>query len=147
MKFLSAILDFIDPKTPTDLGVLAAGTCVLPELRKIHKAPKQDKAPDAYVENQATNTWGFHTATAINQNDGAVPELTGYDVTLLKERGYWGKGKTVAARNASCKRMWHNGETERATATSLGVSESWVEKRFGTFATALSQELAENGAI
>ena len=141
MALFDAIRQMFFPETPT-LSQLAHGLCALPMPRERIKAPVKKKAADMYVIDQDRNQYGFHTATAINQNEGSGPDLTGYDIELLKERTYWG-GKKVAAKNEQAKAYWHTGKTEREAAAMLGVSDSWVEKRFGTFSTALLQEKGE----
>lgn len=130
---------FTTPTAPT-LSELATGLCVLPVPKQVVKIPKVEKQPDAYIEREETNTWGFRSATASHQQEGSVPELTAFDVELLTERGYWG-GKKVIGQNAKAKEMWHGGKTELEAAKALGLSESWVEKRYGTFGEALKQEL------
>lgn len=141
MNLISAIKSAFAPPDPPSLLSLASGLCALPAPLVVARAPKQKEAHDAFLEREETNTWGFHSATAQRQNEGSAPELTGYDIRLLKERGYWGF-KTVQAKNAKAKAMWHNGKTEKECAASIGVGESWVEKRYGTFSTALSEEKA-----
>lgn len=135
---------FTQTPAPT-LQELAAGTCALPAPKAAVKAPKAEKQADAYLEDKDANRWAFNIATASFQTEGSIPELTSFDVDLLIDRGYWG-GKKVQAQNQKCKKMWHNGETPTATAAALGLSESWVDKRYGTFAAALSDEKSRSVA-
>jgi hypothetical protein len=142
MNIATAIKSFFQPKEYT-LAELATGLCVLPMPRQKPEQIKKQKAADLYVIDRDRNEFGFHFASASRQNEGSIAELTAYDVRLLKARGYWGKGADVQAKNAGCKLAWHNGRTEGECAVSLGVSESWVEKRYGTFATALLEEIGD----
>jgi hypothetical protein len=145
MSLLSDIKSVFSPSKPPTIGQLAHGLCVLPAPKARHQAPKTEAAPDMYTINEVTQTYGFHSATAQRQNNGGIPELTGFDVTLLRERDLWGgpKNKAMHSKNAACKKCWHGGETEKEAGVILGKSESWVEKRYGTFSTALSQEISE----
>lgn len=139
------IINILNPPKPT-LSELANGLCVLPAPRKRHEAPKQEAAPDLYVIDEAKAEFGFHSATAQRQANGGVPELTSHDITLLMERGYWGapKNKDLHSKNATCKKCWHGGKTDKEAAVITGRDESWVQKRYGTFATALLQETSES---
>lgn len=143
MSFLSAILDYINPPVTTDVRVLSTGMCVLPAPKQRQAAPPKPPPADLYVIDEYRNEFGFHTATAINQNKGSIPGLTGYDIDLLKERTLWGK-KGVVAKNEQCKAHWHSGKTVKESATMLSLSPSWVEKRFAAFGTALSQEAGDS---
>jgi len=136
MTWLSNILN---PPKPT-ISELATGLCVLPVPKKRFEAPKQEAAPDMYVIDEAKAEFGFHSATAQRQANGGCPELTSHDITLLRERDLWGKNKTLNAQNATAKKCWHSGKSEKEAGVILGKSESWVEKRYGTFSTALLQE-------
>jgi hypothetical protein len=142
---LNLLRSLFTPSPAPTFQELAAGTCVLPAPKAAVKVPSIPETPDVYVINKDTATFGFNKATATFQADGAVPELTEFDVDLLMERGYWGQ-KKVVSQNQKCKRMWHSGETSKAASIALGLSESWVDKRFGTFAAALSDEKAKSGA-
>lgn len=73
--------------------------------------------------------------------------MTDFDISLLMERDLWGapKNKDMHGKNAQCKKCWHIGETEKEAGVIVGRSESWVEKRYGSFSTALLNELAETG--
>lgn len=146
MSFFSSIKSVFSQSEPPSLAQLASGLCALPAPKKRYEAPKQEEAPDMYTINEATQTFGFHSATAQKQSNGGIPELTGYDVTLLRERDLWGglKNKLMHGKNATCKKCWHNGDTEKEAGVILGKSESWVEKRYGTFSTALLLETAES---
>lgn len=138
---IRAILDlFIIRDKP--LSELAIGLCVLPLPVVREKAQKRSVA-DVYVIDDVTKTFGFNIATAQRQQPGGTPEITAWDKSLLKERGYWGQSSAVKAQNIKCKAMWHTGRTEAEAAASLGLGQSWVEKRYGTFATALLQEQKE----
>ena len=132
---------FATPKAPT-LSELAEGTCALPAPKVMVKVPNAEKLPDAYLERKETNTWAFNSSKAIQHNEGSVPELTVFDVTLLEEQGFWGKSKQVRIQNEKCKLHWHNGDAAPAVALKLGLSESWVNKRFWIFGAALSAEKA-----
>ncbi len=139
MTIISAIFAALSPQKPKGLQALARGLCVLPAPIVVEKRPKAAIVADAFLEREETNTWGFRSATAQRQNDGSVPGLTHHDIALLKERGYWG-GRPVQTKNAKAKALWHSGKSEKECAVSLGVGESWVEKRYGTFSTALTIE-------
>jgi len=146
MTWIAAIKTLISPSEPLTIGQLASGLCVLPMPKQRHAAPKQEVAADLFVIDEDRHEFGFNFATAQKQNNGGIAALTGYDVQLLKERDYWGgaKNKAMHSKNAMCKRLWHSGDTEREAAVKLGKSESWVEKRYGTFATALLMESGES---
>lgn len=145
MSLFSDIKAALSPREPQTISQLASGLMVLPLPKQRYQAPKQEPAPDMYTIDDVTQTYGFHSATAIRQNNGGVPELTGYDVELLMERNLWGTGKNKAlhGKNATCKKCWHGGKTEKEAGVILGFSESWVEKRYGTFSSALLIESAE----
>ncbi len=145
LTMLNLLRSLFTPSPAPTFQELAAGTCVLPAPKAAVKVPKAEKQADAYLEDKDANRWAFNIATASFQTEGSIPELTSFDVELLIDRGYWG-GKKVQAQNQKAKKMWHNGETPTATAAALGLSESWVDKRFGTFAAALSDEKAKSGA-
>ncbi len=127
------------PRQAPTFQELAAGTCALPTPKVAVKVPKAPETPDVYIINKDTATFGFNKTTASFQADGAVPELTEYDVELLIERGYWGKDK-VQSQNIKCKKMWVSGDEQKEAGIALGLSPSWVEKRYGTFAAALQIE-------
>ena len=146
MNFLRTIKSLLNPPKPS-LQQLASGLCAVPLPIQRQQAPKAAKAQDSYIENKETNTFGFNFATAAKQSEGSVPNITDFDLQLLKEREYWGKTKSVQAKNVKCKKLWSEGKGERDAAVALGMSESWVEKRFGTFYTALQQETAETISI
>lgn len=128
------------PEKPQTIAELASGLCVLPTPRQPITTPKRAKPQDIFVINEERNEFGFHQASATRQTEGSQGELTGYDIRLLKERGYWGKGRAINDKNAACKQCWHTGKTEKEAATQLKVSVSWIEKRYGSFTTALSEE-------
>lgn len=142
MSIISDIKAVFSPSEALSIGQLASGLCVLPMPKQRPVAPKSEAPTDLFVIDEDRNEFGFNFATAQKQNNGGIPTLTGYDVQLLKERDYWGKNKALQSKNAMCKRLWHSGDTEKEAGVKLGKSESWVEKRYGSFATAL---LMENG--
>ena len=96
----------------------AQGLSVLPmRVVKVKHKP-QGKASDMYeIEVQknrdgkaVSGTFGFHTATAMRQNEGSVPELTGWDIDALKrgEKPLVGdqrsvRGRTTNTNNAKAK--------------------------------------------
>jgi hypothetical protein len=143
MGIWTDILNAFNSEPPT-LAELASGQCVLPQPVQKAKAVKAPPKSDSYIENKDTNTFGFNRTTATAQSDGAVSHLTGYDKDVLKDRGYWSITKSVTARNAEAKKHWYAGKTRKEAARLVGVSESWIEKRFGSFTTALSMEQTEN---
>jgi len=142
MSLFATIKSIIFPQNDLSLSALSSGLCVLPVRRELPKAPSK-KPVDIFVIDRDRNEYGFHQATATRQTDGSKPELTGYDIRLLKERGYWGLGRMVQEKNAKAKSAWHYGKSEKESAVALGVSLSWVEKRFGTFGSALAEEQNE----
>ena len=127
---------FTPPKAPT-LAELAQGTCALPAPKVRVKVPKAEKLPDAFIEREETNTWGFRQASAQPSNEGSVASITDQDVTALIDRGLWG-GREVQDVNIRCKVLWHEGKTVDEASKILKRSESWTEKRFGAFGSALS---------
>jgi hypothetical protein len=142
MGFFEDIKRAFIPAHAIPLAELSKGMCVLPiPIIKVKSTPKPPPA-DMYVIDEDRNEFGFHTATAVNQNSGSVPHLTGYDTSMLKERQLWG-GKGVVVKNEQCKAHWHIGKTVKESAAMLALSASWVEKRYGTFSAALLQETAE----
>lgn len=147
MNPLYFIKQLFSQPAPQSIQQLASGLVAVPMPVQRVKQAKAAKPADSYIENEETRTFGFNYATAQKQYEGSCPDITAYDIALLRERDYWGQKKTVQNKNVKCKRMWSEGKTEKETAAALGVSESWVEKRFGTFYTALSQERGESIAI
>ena len=145
MSILSEIRQAFAPRDALTIEQLASGLCALPLPKQRYQAPKQEAPQDMYTINEATKTYGFHSATAQRQSNGGCPELTTHDISLLMERDLWGasKNKAMHGKNARCKKCWHTGETEKEAGVILGKSESWVEKRYGTFSTALLLEMAE----
>ncbi len=142
MSIIEAIRAAFTPAETPTMQDLAKGLCVLPMPKK-YEHRKQEKQTDMYVIDEQRNEFGFHTATATRQVSGSQPGLTGEDVELLIERDYWGVGTgqktaTLRAKNAQCKRLWHEGNTDKEIAAATGMSVSWVEKRTGTFSFALS---------
>lgn len=134
---ISFLADLFPQFSPT---IVPAGVCVLPapqESRKRPDAPKV-KREGVFTINEETRTFGFRDEKEAAR-EGAVSTLTGYDLSVLRQRSLWG-GKKVQSQNATAKVAWHNGETVGECARSLGLSESWVEKRFAAFSAALSDE-------
>lgn len=142
-RFFRIFTEVFAPKKPQTLAELASGLCVLPKPRQPIEKPIRKKSQDIFVIDEERNEFGFHQATSTRQTEGSQSDLTGYDIRLLKERGYWGmsaKGRATNDKNAACKQCWHTGKTEKEAATQLKVSVSWIEKRYGSFTTALSEE-------
>lgn len=110
---------------------------------KVAPTPTAPKESGVYVEDEERRVYGFRMDKESDRK-GAAPHLTGYDVRTLKERGLYG-GKQVQAQNITCKRMWHGGESVSGAAAQMRLSESWVEKRFACFSTALSEEIPDRG--
>lgn len=125
---------FAAPQAPT-LAELAQGTCALPAPKVMVKVPKAEKVPDAFIEREETNTWGFRDVSGGMKRQNSVPELTESDVNALIERECWG-GKAVQDLNIKCKELWFDGKTMPDVAKLLKRSPSWVEKRFGAFSAA-----------
>ena len=130
--------------------------CLLPAPKQRQQAPKQPKQTDGYWINEETRTMGFRTATAINQNDGAVPHLTDWDIEELKGRTpcLWGKEKTATGKrnasgiktnidNARAKEAWYKGGNAAEIAKAVGLGDSWAQKRHGAFVAALRREVEE----
>ena len=93
---------------------------------------------------------GFRTATAINQNEGAVPDLTAYDIDELKGKTptLWGsentkRGRVTNSNNLKAKAAWYAGGNAPAIAKAVNQSDSWAEKRHAAFEAALKRENAE----
>ena len=135
MTLWQAIRQIYSPVPLQGLSVLPSPT---PKPAPV-KAPKKESS--LYVIDETRSEFGFRMDKESDRA-GAVRHLTGHDRQLLEQRGYWG-GKGVQAQNATAKRMWHDGASEEETAQALGLGVSWVQKRFGTFATALSIEKGE----
>lgn len=116
--------------------------CVLPDpVAAKPKAPAAQKPPSVFVVNEETKTFGFRDDKEAAR-DGAVPHLTEHDRAALEERGIWG-GKKVVKQNATAKTAWHDGKTVGQCAAAMGLSESWVEKRYAAFGAALLDERGE----
>lgn len=116
--------------------------CLLPPPKERQKAPSQPKAADIYEIDKGKNEFGFHFATAQIQNDGARPELTEWDFEELKARELWGNEKTARGHknkrgiktnqdNARAKSAWYTGGNAAEIAKSVGLGDSWAEKRHG----------------
>jgi hypothetical protein len=111
-----------------------------PAARPRAEAPKKP-ARSIYVIDEDRNEFGFHLEKA-GSREGAVSHLTEYDKALLVARQMWG-GKEVVNRNIRAKALWYTGESIEKAMALIGVKRSWVEHRYGTFSTALSQEVGE----
>ena len=136
---LNALLSIFAPTAPVTRGV-----CVLPAPPAPRpKAMPAPKVSGVFVENAETRTFGFRHERETDRA-GAVPGLTGYDREILSNRGLWG-GRAVIEQNRAAKVAWHNGETVAQCAAVLRKSDSWVEKRFAAFGSALLAEAGERG--
>lgn len=125
--------------------------CVLP--MPAPKLPKAEKPKNvstvidtAVVYNKdgkpVSGLFDFHTQSKEADRQGAVRYCTAYDKQELQNRGLWGF-KKVQTQNEKAKTLWFSGETVAAAAKSMGLSESWTEKRYAAFGTALSIERGE----
>ena len=148
MNFLTRIFQSFTQTAPV-IG------CVLPPMVVRAKAVKQPEQRDLYEidvqknekENAVSGVFGFNTAKAIIQNDGAVPDLTAFDIDELKSRRptLWGlerttKGRETNANNLKAKGVWSRGGSAKEMATATRNSESWAEKRRAAFEAALKEE-------
>lgn len=123
---------------------LADFPCVLPPPLPARR-PKPVEVPkpsDMYLIDQATNSYGFHQATAVQQRRGAVETLTQTDIAQLVLRGVWSedtakKAKVSRANTAALKAHWAKGAMPAQIESLMGLSESWAEKRFAAFEAAL----------
>ena len=129
--------------------------CQLPPQKQRVQAQKQAKQTDGYWIDESTRTMGFRTATAINQQDGAVEHLTGWDIDELKSRELWGNELTARGHknkrgiktnldNARAKQAWYTGGNAAEIAKAVALGDSWAEKRHGAFEAALRQEMEES---
>jgi len=143
MSLIFDIYNTLKPQPTPPLAQLAYGLCALPMPGVRIEPVKKKKAADMYVIDEATQTFGFHQATATRQNEGSEAGLTGRDIQILKERGYYGKTRDVVVKNERCKAFWHEGKTDAEAGVLLGIGASWVEKRYGTFSTALLTETGQ----
>ena len=117
--------------------------CVLPMPKPKPVPVQKPKAHTSIYEiDPERNHFGFHIDKEAGR-EGAVKWLTAYDRQTLDERDLWG-GKKVQAQNATAKRLWHDGESTAEAARQMRLSESWVEKRFAAFSSALSEEKGAN---
>lgn len=154
---LSALKAAFAEPTPFEIKP-AQGLSVLPMRVVRVKHKPQGKASDMYeIEVQknrdgkaVSGTFGFHTATAMRQNEGSVPDLTGWDIDALKrgEKPLVGdqrsvRGRTTNTNNAKAKALWHEGADAAQIAKALNLSPSWAEKRHSAFEYALKQERGE----
>lgn len=137
MRLFDAILETVKP-------AMVKPVCILPiQAAKPEPVKKPKPIPSIYDIDQERREYGFHIEKMADR-EGAVKYLTGYDRRTLEQRDLWG-GKGVQAQNAKAKALWHGGETAGEAARQMGLSESWVEKRFASFSTALSEEVADTG--
>jgi len=129
--------------------------CLHTPPKQRQQATKQSKQTDGYWIDENTRTMGFRTATAINQQDGAVEHLTEWDIEELKARELWGNELTARGHknkrgskknlyNARAKQAWYTGGTADEIAKAVGLGDSWSEKRHGAFEAALRQEIGES---
>jgi len=129
--------------------------CLLPPPKVREKAPKPAPQGDGYWIDEQTRTMGFRTATAINQQDGAVEHLTDFDIEELKARELWGAERTARGHknkrgiktnidNAKAKRAWYTGGNASEISKAVGLGDSWAEKRHGAFEAALRLEMQES---
>jgi hypothetical protein len=134
MNFLLDIWTIIrtDPKE-------VRGVCYLPAPppRKA-KRKEPERVASIYDIDKDRKFFGFHMDDPANR-EGATKWCTEYDIEALKDRQIWG-GKKVVSQNETCKSLWYAGESVADTARTMGLSGSWVEKRFGAFSAALSEE-------
>ena len=137
-------LEIFTPPTPV-IG------CLLPPPKVRQQVPKQEKQGDGYWIDEQTRTMGFRTATAINQQVGAVQHLTDFDIEELKARELWGNERTARGHknkrgiktnldNQKAKAAWYTGGNAAEIAKAVGLGDSWAEKRHGAFEAALRQE-------
>lgn len=124
--------------------------CVLPmPAQRIPKAPKRPVSTviDTDVQyNSAgkpvSGVFDFYVQSKEAERHGAVRYCTEYDKQVLRDRGLWGF-KKVQAQNEKAKALWFSGDTVAEAADALGLSGSWMEKRYAAFSTALSMERGE----
>ena len=142
---IRAIYRAINPPIP-GLSEAAKGLCVLPPPVRLAKVKEALPPPDIYVINEVTKSFGFHSATARNQFEGSVPEITNYDKQALIDRGQWPKKKQAQDVRSRMKRLWHDGATVSEIRAATSQSESLVEKIIAAFPAALEMEKQENSA-
>lgn len=141
------IFSFLTPSAPV-IG------CRLPPPTIRQAAPKRAKQTDIFAIDEQRAEFGFRVATAINQQEGAVSDLTGWDIEELKARGLWGSEKTLRGRtnkrgaktnhdNLKAKAAWRGGGNAASIAKGVGLGDSWAEKRHAAFEAALSNERGE----
>lgn len=118
------------------------GICYLPP-KPAPKAyvPPPPPTPSIYEIDKDRQFFGFHMKEAASR-EGAVKHCTQYDKDALRTRLLWG-GKKVVSQNEACKALWYAGESVADACKTIGLSDSWVEKRFAAFGAALSLELRE----
>jgi len=145
MSLIFDIYNAIKPQPTPPLSQLAYGLCALPMPPQRVETVKTKPPVDMYVIDKNKEEYGFNRATALMQSEGSVGHLTSYDMDALRQSGYWTKGVTKTGRAANsqtetCKAHWHGGKTVKESVAMLGKSDSWVEKRYGNFSSALSLE-------
>lgn len=124
--------------------------CVLPTPAPKVKRQPPPKASTVIDLNVQYNTagkpvsgeFGFHTESKEVDREGAVRYCTEADKQVLRDRGLLGF-KKVQAQNENAKALWYAGESVGDAGKSLGLSDSWVEKRFAAFGSALLMERGE----
>ena len=77
--------------------------------------------------------------------EGAEKWLTNFDIDHLKQRNEWGdpkskRGRAANARNLTCKIHWANLMSVDECAKQMGLSDSYVEKKYAAFSAALLEE-------
>lgn len=110
-----------------------------PEKRPISKGAQPKTQSSLFVIDEVRNEFGFHNDKDADRK-GAVNWLTNIDKSILQDRELWGKTKQVEQQNIECKRLWATGESVDVSASKMGLSASWIEKRFASFSAALLQE-------
>lgn len=108
----------------------------------VQKQPKGEapkKEPGIYVISEERRQFGFRSDKEASR-EGAVKWLTNYDKSELQSRSLFGKTKEVFAQNATCKERWALGDSVAECARHMALSDSWIEKRYAAFSTALSSE-------
>jgi len=152
MTFFNLIFGASVPIKPLDL-------CVLPmppiKVARQKAPPKPSDMYEIEVQknkdgNPISGTFGFHTATALRQNEGSVPHLTEWDMEALRrgEKPLVGNqttklGRLTNANNDMAKEAWHGGADAAQIAKALNLSISWAEKRHSAFEHALKIERGE----
>lgn len=137
---ITRLLEFFG--IPTYDPAKAVGICFLPAPITPKAKTKAPKAtPTIFPIDEEKKFYGFRMDATENR-EGATAWLTAYDNELLSERGLSG-GKKVVNQNEACKRSWYGCDSVVDAAKVLGLSGSWIEKRFAVFSAALSVETSE----